>query len=51
MQSKEAQNPLYYLFNKAWRFSAGNRKMVVVFWTLFVIANAITLLFQPFIWA
>ena len=51
MQSKEAQNPLYYLFSKAWRFSAGNRKMVVTFWTLFVIANAITLLFQPFIWA
>jgi ABC-type bacteriocin/lantibiotic exporter with double-glycine peptidase domain len=40
-----------YLFGKTWQYSEDNRKMVVVYWTMFVIANIISLTVQPFVMA
>lgn len=47
----ETSNPLVYLFRKVWHYSADNRKMVIGFWLMFVVAESIDLIFQPLIWA
>jgi ATP-binding cassette subfamily B protein len=44
-------NPLVYLFRKTWRYSEGNRKNIVLFWSMFIMANAITLIAEPLLWA
>lgn len=41
-------NPIFYLARKMWQFSAGNRPRVVLFFSLFVIANGVALL-EPLI--
>ncbi len=43
-------NPLMYLAKKDWEFSAGNRKKVIIFLALFILANAISF-FEPIILA
>lgn len=48
---KEKENPIVYLFKKTWKYSQGNRKMVVVYWSMFIIANIVFLFAQPFVWA
>ncbi len=45
------RNPLTYLFSKTWRYSEGNRRKVVLYWIMFVIANAFEMCFQPAIMA
>lgn len=42
------QNPLFYLFNKMWKYSYGNRKSVVLYMTMSVISNLIFAL-QPLV--
>ncbi len=42
------KNPLLYLFSKSWHYSDGNRTKVVWYWTMFILANFITLFGQPF---
>lgn len=44
-------NPLLYLFSKLWHYSAGNKKYVTLFWTMFIIAELSELLIGPFILA
>jgi len=41
---KLSQNPIVYLAGKMWRYSAGTRKNIVLFFILFTIANSIELL-------
>ena len=48
---KRYGNPLAYLFQKMWHYSAGNRKVVVLFWLVFVVANGINLFGEPLLWA
>ncbi len=38
-----ADNPIIYLAKRTWEFSKGNRKSVVIYFTLFVLANAVSL--------
>lgn len=46
-----SSNPLVYLFQMSWRFSAGNRKNIVLYWLLFTVANSTRLLLKPLLWA
>ena len=43
-----SNNPILYLWKKAWQFSKGNRPQVVLFIAFFIVANIIALL-QPLI--
>ncbi len=47
----EKSNPLWYLFRKVWEYSAGTRWKLVTFWSMFVVAESITLFGYPFIMA
>lgn len=51
MQKGEKRNPLLYLFSRTWRYSEGNRKRIVAFWSLFTVAQLTQLFFQPLVWA
>lgn len=44
-------NPLWYLFSKTWEYSAGNRKNVVWYWIMFILAESVDTIFSPLIWA
>jgi len=44
-------NPLLVLFAKTWQYSKGNRISVVLFWTMFIIAELVELIFQPLVLA
>jgi ATP-binding cassette, subfamily B, bacterial len=44
-------NPLFFLFAKTWHYSAGNRANVVLFWSMFIIAELVSLIFQPLVLA
>ena len=44
-------NPLIYLFAQTWRYSAGNRRTVVVYFVLFLIAGTTSMLGFPWVWA
>jgi ATP-binding cassette subfamily B protein len=44
-------NPLLFLFAKTWHYSAGNRANVVLFLAMFIVAELITLIFQPLVLA
>ncbi len=48
---KEKNNPLFYLFGKTWHYSAGNRKNIVLYWFMFIVANTIEYLFEPLVMA
>lgn len=44
-------NPLVYLFSKVWEHSVGNRKNIVLFWSMFAVAETLELFVGPLIWA
>jgi ATP-binding cassette, subfamily B, bacterial len=44
-------NPLFFLFARTWHYSAGNRVNVVLFWSMFIIAELVSLIFQPLVLA
>ncbi|HKX33287.1 MAG TPA: ABC transporter ATP-binding protein [Blastocatellia bacterium] len=44
-------NPLLYLFARNWHYSAGNRAKIVIFWSMFIMAEMIDLIFPPLILA
>jgi len=50
-QSDEWRNPLLYLFSKTWQYSEGNRKKVVWYWAMFIVANTITMIGEPLVFA
>ncbi len=50
-QKGEKQNPLLYLFSKTWHYSEGNRNKVVWYWFMFILANTITMLGGPLVFA
>lgn len=45
----DQRNPLLYLFGKVWMYSEGRRYLIVLYWTFFIIANAVSLLVSPFL--
>ncbi|MDO8430435.1 MAG: ABC transporter ATP-binding protein [Candidatus Taylorbacteria bacterium] len=47
---KEWKNPLLYLFSKGWQYS-DNKKRVVCFWVLFILAEIIETFFYPLVLA
>lgn len=51
MSSAEKKNALRYLFGKTWHYSAGNRKNVRWYWTMFIIAESVDTIFSPLVWA
>jgi len=48
---KTSSNPLFYLAQKAWAYSAGNRVSVAVFCGLFSCAVSVSVFCTPFLWA
>lgn len=50
-QRDEKRNPLRYLFSKTWEYSEGNRHKVVWYWIMFIVANAITMIGEPLVFA
>ena len=44
-------NPLVYLFAEMWRYSAGRRHLVLLYFLMFIIAGATSLLGFPWVWA
>jgi ATP-binding cassette subfamily B protein len=48
-KSEERCNPLLYLFSKTWQYSLGNRRNVVRYWAMFIIANSIAFVGEPLI--
>ena len=40
-----------YLFSMTWLYSKGNRRKIVVFWSMFTMAQLNQLFFQPLVWA
>lgn len=44
-------NPMYYLFSRAWKYSEGARKTIVAYWSLFFMSQMTSLFFQPLMWA
>ena len=41
MRKRESENPIFYLTQKMWKYSKGNRRNVVLYVALFVIVNGI----------
>src|SRR3989338_1312908 len=48
---KVKQNPLWYLFSQTWHYSAENRKNVVWYWIMFILAESVDTIFSPLVWA
>jgi len=48
---KESRNPLFYLFGKTWVYSSGIRRNIVLYWSLFIVANAFLLILHPLVLA
>jgi ABC-type multidrug transport system fused ATPase/permease subunit len=44
-------NPLRYLFSKTWHYSAGSRHHIVWYWSMFIVAESLSLLAGPLIMA
>jgi len=40
---KKSQEPILFLFKKMWKFAKGHRHFVVIYLSMFVVANIITL--------
>jgi ATP-binding cassette, subfamily B, bacterial len=51
LESGSRRNPLIYLFGKVWEYSADNRRNVRLYWTMFIIANALSLIIHPLVLA
>ncbi len=50
IEGKEG-NPLFFLFNRMWHYSQGNRRTVAIFWSMFFLAQLVELYFDPIIWS
>ena len=50
-RSDEKRNPLLYLFGKTWQYSQDNRGKVVWYWIMFIVANTITMIGGPLVFA
>jgi ABC-type multidrug transport system fused ATPase/permease subunit len=50
-QPIEKKNPLLYLFGKTWHYSEGNRKKIVLYWIMFILAESIDVFAMPMVWA
>ncbi len=48
---KNQENALWYLFTKMWRYSEGNHKKVMVFWSMAVMSSTLGILLGPLIFA
>lgn len=46
---KNRANPLGYLFSKTWRYSEGQRKVIMRFSAMFIIAEGVSMVLQPLI--
>ena len=44
-------NPLLYLLMQMWRYSKGNRHIVVLYGVMFIVAGATSLLGFPWVWS
>jgi len=44
-------NPLLYLFGQMWRYSKGERRIVILYCVMFVIAGTTSLLGFPWVWS
>lgn len=44
-------NPLIKLFGALWHYSAGNQKIVILFWCMFVLNEAVNIVAQPLLTA
>jgi len=44
-------NPLLYLFDQVWKYSKDSRKIIVLFWFMFFMAEIVDMVFLPMIWA
>ncbi|MEI7741941.1 MAG: ABC transporter ATP-binding protein [bacterium] len=42
-------NSIVYLFSKIWHYSLGNRRNVVLYWVMFLIANSVALIATPLV--
>lgn len=51
LSDAEKRNPLFYLFSKTWQYSLGNRQNIVLYWSLFIVANTFILIFHPLVLA
>ena len=51
MSKKQSPNSLVYLFGKNWQYSEGDRRSIVVFWLMFLLAISVDNLYTPLIWA
>lgn len=51
MNQNEKINPLWYLFSRTWHYSAENRKNVVLYTIMFIIAESVDTICLPLIWA
>jgi ABC-type multidrug transport system fused ATPase/permease subunit len=51
VSNSEKKNALLYLFGSTWKYSVGNRKNVVWYWVMFIIAESVDTIFSPLIWA
>lgn len=50
MKKKDKKpSSLVYLFGKTWKYSEGNRKNVVLYWIMFIVANTLNLVGEPFL--
>lgn len=49
--SQRKKNSLVYLFSKTWQYSEGNRRNVILFWVMFLIASLIEGIYTPVVWA
>lgn len=47
----KGRNPVRYLFGQVWKHAEENRKNIVLYWILFIIANVTVLLIHPFVMA
>ena len=48
-QPEEKQNSLKFLFTNLWRYSVGNRHMVVGYWCMFIMAISLAIFVKPFL--
>ncbi|MDO8493102.1 MAG: ABC transporter ATP-binding protein [bacterium] len=48
-QPGEKQNSLKFLFRNLWRYSTGNRHMVVLYWCMFIVAISLAIFVKPFL--
>lgn len=51
MSKPEKTNAIFYLFGKMWHYSEGRHGNILLFWGLFTIANFVSLVLNPLLWA